>query len=119
MSVCYHCGDPATLLCDGILARRRGEYVHPPELSHPRFRTTTGYWAVNPDDPTVTCDRPLCRACARHVGTVFFSPRMGGWDTRDLCRGCENVSGLDKPLVTDEEAEAIRRRRLIGKAAVA
>lgn len=65
MSTCTFCGQPSTLLCDG-----------------PRTDGKPG-----------TCDKPVCRACAKKVSTVHVnrSRRAGGcyWDTIDLCPDCQ------------------------------
>lgn len=43
---CYYCGEPASLLCDGLLDRIR-------------FARKSG---------SKTCDRPLCTEHAHHIG---------------------------------------------------
>ncbi len=54
---CCNCGAPAPLLCDGVVG---GEY----QLGLVKMRSRT-------------CDAPICRKCATHVGI-----------DRDLCPEC-------------------------------
>jgi len=62
--VCAFCGQPSNLLCDGRL----------------------------PDGKT--CDRQVCRQCAKKVSTYHLSyadkkgRRQCRWDTVDLCPDC-------------------------------
>lgn len=64
MSTCQFCGQPSALLCDGKM----------------------------PDGKT--CDKPVCRLCAKNESTMHISyqrpggGRGGRWDTRDLCPDC-------------------------------
>lgn len=62
---CFHCNAQATKLCDHILG----------------ISSETGLINMRKSE-VVTCNRPLCDACAAHVG---FTTLRGG-DTIDLCR---------------------------------
>jgi hypothetical protein len=79
---CYYCGQPATLLCDGVLG-----YGY--ELDRGRKVMTT-------HTPVYTCDRALCQRCAVISSPIFFDgtnpdgTRWGEIDSHDYCRACNN-----------------------------
>lgn len=115
---CFHCGERATLLCDGVLGWRRAWYQRQP-VSHPRFRDRApaeGWWCIDTSrdgEEMVTCDRPLCDDCATRAGVTFWCGEDGGVETIDHCRDCTGRTGVRAPLLDDETLDALRRRRLI------
>jgi hypothetical protein len=88
-SSCYHCGTPATLLCDFIL----------------------GYeGSVSLDSRVFTCDRPLCRRCADSDDPIFFCGKEGGVVVKDYCKDHAPFDERRPRVITEAEAEAIRNR---------
>lgn len=78
---CYYCGQPALLLCDGVIG-----YGY--ELERGR-KVMTAY------TPVYTCDRAICQRCAA-VSTPTFADgtnpdgsRWGEIWTTDYCPACE------------------------------
>lgn len=92
---CFHCDNPATRLCDFIVARKMGG------------RNESGAPFVCSEEPEVfTCDRPLCDECSTDGGfTTFPEP-----DRIDYCRDHAHSSAVDSLVVPRSEAVAIQRR---------
>lgn len=124
---CVFCGKPGTLLCDFILgfeikgwtpcngqaalnADRLEEYVRGKGLPY----TSLG-------SACFTCDAPLCEACARLDGYIFFDgdAKHTAIERVDKCP-LHQMARERTPLMTPETAEKIRTqlwgRRLILKA---
>lgn len=103
-SICMFCGEPATLLCDGIIGWDADENENH-HLSNVRG--------------IFTCDAPMCRECATWHGNIFFSGRAGGMETRDYCPLCEALH--QKGLVIREDknraGKAIREPALLAEQA--
>lgn len=98
---CFQCGQPATHLCDYIIGREKVGTVKP------EGRPAYDYTSL--DAEVFTCDRPLCRGCAIHVGTMFFCGKEGGMESDDRC--AEHAeSEMCTEVITREEAEARRLR---------
>lgn len=112
---CFYCESAATLLCDGVLGWRRFWYQQPEGAA--RFnRAAEGWWCIDTarnGEEMVTCDRPLCEACAVRAGVTFFCGEAGGVETIDHCRDCAGSSGTRAPLLDDATLDALRRRRQI------
>jgi len=92
---CFHCGKPATKLCDFTIGYAIKEYEngHPCVDIHKRF----------------TCDRPLCDDCATNEGMIFFSGAMGGPDTIDHCKEHAHAESWVNPL-PEKDLQALQRR---------
>lgn len=100
---CCYCDEPATLLCDGLLGRIKADRPF-------KAPGAPNVIDTDRDDWRVTCDRPLCRRHARKVGVKHWcGPDGCAVDTVDLCRECTEPHG--GPLVSEEAALALRRRR--------
>ena len=116
-SRCFYCLAPATLLCDGILGWRRVWHQQPEGAA--RFQgTAEGWWCIDTSqggDEMVTCDRPLCEDCAHRAGVTFMcgTGPAAGMETTDHCRDCAENAGKSAPLLSDEELDALQRRRAI------
>jgi len=98
---CAFCDNKSALLCDGVLARLCDEIN--PKLQNRK--------AVQ-----FTCDLHICRPCARREGITHFNMKPHHvFDSKDLCPLCvkENrgVYDADVPLATQQEGEALQRRR--------
>ncbi|MBZ7262438.1 hypothetical protein FMK81_13055 [Klebsiella oxytoca] len=113
-TICMFCGEPATLLCDGIIG-----------------------WDADEDQNGIimncrgmfTCDAPMCRKCATWHGNIFFRGKAGGADTRDLCPICQKLhnageririsehrkfGAIPEPCLTKEQAAKIRAAHWAG-----
>lgn len=118
-STCHYCGQPAALLCDGVLG-----YGFALEGTR-RVRTM--------ETPVYTCDRPLCARCAADSSPIFMDgtdasgKRWGETDSYDYCPGCERegrapggmihgLSGLPALWALPTEGAARQRARLDGAA---
>lgn len=106
---CIFCGEPATLLCDGLIGWDADE----DEKGH--MENCRGMF---------TCDAPMCQACGTWHGNIFFSGRAGGMETRDYCPICESIhqagsrirtaphrkdAAVPEPCLTAEQALIIRQ----------
>lgn len=100
--VCYFCGAPARLLCDGRLAQLKDE-----SLKDAAGRAIP---------KQVTCDRPLCRAHVRERFEMHINARPRHyWDSQDFCQDCvaegRHQAGQELAMMTRADAEAMRARR--------
>ncbi len=107
-SGCFFCGLPSTLLCDGHLAWLSDDGI-----------------STSRKAKEFTCDRRLCRACAKQEGLIHFNMgKNSHWDSRDYCRDCIKEGrqiGESKPhysknrpnpdLVTEAQGLALQARR--------
>lgn len=108
-SACMFCGNPATLLCDGLIG------FDADEDEKGMLMSCRGLF---------TCDAQLCRECATWHGNIFFSGKAGGMETKDYCPLCEKLyqtgksiriaphrinSAIPEPCLTKEQAEIIRK----------
>lgn len=84
---CMFCGEPATLLCDGIIGWDADE-------------DTNG--VIQNCKGMFTCDAPMCRSCATWKHNIFFSGKGGFADTRDLCPICQKLADTGERIRTDE-----------------
>jgi hypothetical protein len=109
---CFHCGAPATLLCDHVLGVEIGDYQwHKGSLSSPH----QGWFPVVTDESRVfTCDRPLCEACATNRGAIFFDGDEAntGVETRDYCREHADATS-NKEFITEVQADVLRGKSLL------
>lgn len=102
------CGEPATLLCDGLIGWDADED------DNGRMQKCRGMF---------TCDAPMCRNCATWHGNIFFSGKAGYADTRDYCPICQRLhvagqririaehrknSATPEPCLSADQAEIIR-----------
>jgi hypothetical protein len=100
--ICPFCGERlATLLCDQVIGFEwKGETM--PE----------GRKVISLDSDMFTCDRPICASCATNTGTIHYSGKVSGFDSRDLCPTCHKAQYDDgMQCVTRSEADAIRNQR--------
>lgn len=105
---CYHCGGPATLLCDFVIAREKaGEQF---KEGTPDSPSQHWYPVTTFNSRVFTCDRPLCEACATGGGTLFFCGEAGSIESVDYCRDHADGRDFGSPIVTEAEAEAIRAK---------
>lgn len=97
--LCAFCGGPGGFLCDfvlGVTDGTRNALLH-------------------------TCDAPMCRRCKKQVASMFLCSRGSGGhgcqhDTLDHCpKHAGQVEDRPKPILTAEEAEAIRLTLWTGK----
>ena len=112
--ICMFCGEPATLLCDGIIGWDADEN------EDGQMYECRGMF---------TCDAPMCRSCATWQGNIFFRGKAGHADTRDLCPLCQKLfsdgkrirvaehrkdSAIPEPCLTKEQAARIRAAHWAG-----
>lgn len=100
---CFHCGRPATLLCDYILGfEKAGTQQIPGYPPHD---------VIDDDSEMFTCDRPLCDRCATNKGHTFYCGK-GGWiQSHDYCRGHAQEGGHEGlRILTRPEAEAMQKQ---------
>lgn len=113
-ATCMFCGEPATLLCDGLIG-----------------------WDADEDENGLmsncrgmfTCDAPMCRSCATWHGNIFFDGKFRMVDTHDLCPICQKLhesgerirvaehrkdKATPEPCLTYEQAEKIRAAHWAG-----
>ncbi|HAV1601614.1 TPA: hypothetical protein JG832_002505 [Enterobacter hormaechei subsp. xiangfangensis] len=102
--VCIFCGAPATLLCDGHLG-------YPPATPDQEHRAYKGLDLLRP----VTCDAPMCEACASREGSYIACHRGKGCihDTLDYCPGCtaerEKATKPNRRRIEDDKQAHIIR----------
>jgi hypothetical protein len=109
MESCFHCGEPATKLCDFHIGQVIGEYVRDGHPSQNRWMAVTSMACLEQGRAFHTCDRPLCDACAVHKGNIFICGELGGVETIDRCKEHDSADDSDAPMLTDKEADSIRR----------
>ncbi len=118
--VCPFCGSrAATLLCDFLIGPKWSGELAPfhmaVTLSDGRLESRPAgkhYRVIDHDDPEMfTCDRPICRECAKYTGMFHASGKAGFTDTIDLCPHCAETREefRERPSpVSKQEAEMIR-----------
>nr|DAQ78513.1 MAG TPA: dehydrogenase accessory protein [Caudoviricetes sp.] len=96
---CLFCGNPATLLCDGIIGWDADE-----DENH-HLSNARGIFM---------CDAPMCAECGTWHGNIFFSGRSGGMETRDYCPLCEDLHVKGEVIREDHnrKGKAIREPAL-------
>ena len=106
---CFFCDAPAFHLCDGVLAWLKRDIFD--------FAPRSVIDTRKPEEAAFRCDRPLCLSCIAERGMKFFCGKRSSADSEDLCRDCASIRavGGSRPLVTREEGEALKRRRLFRK----
>jgi hypothetical protein len=112
--ICMFCGEPATLLCDGIIGWDADEN------ESGQMYECRGMF---------TCDAPMCRRCATWQNNIFFDGKIRMMDTHDLCPLCQKLhevgehirvaehrkhSAVPQPCLTKEQAARIRAAHWAG-----
>lgn len=120
--VCPFCkSNPATLLCDFLIGFLWSGEILPSHIGitlsdgrHSSIPNPNGdhYRVVEGRTPEMfTCDRPICRECAKHIGNIFFSGKDSGVETRDHCPQCsEDTQEEDLNPITKIEATELRKK---------
>ncbi|AZT25086.1 TPA: hypothetical protein ACV5ZF_004195 [Salmonella enterica] len=111
---CMFCGEPATLLCDGLIGWDADED------ENGRITNCRGMF---------TCDAPICRHYATWHGNLFFEGKNRHMDTKDLCPICQSLhnagqrirvaehrkdKAIPEPCLTREQAARIRAAHWAG-----
>jgi len=102
-TICFHCGNGATLLCDyvvGVTIAGYGKYRGVP------------YPVMSLESEFITCDRPLCYKCATNKGITFYCGTKCGAETRDFCKDHLNCDGdtIKDRIMSKEEIMQIKNR---------
>lgn len=114
MNACFDCDAPATKLCDFHIGQAIGRYVRDGKyLTTNRWRAVTTTQNIEAGVAFYTCDRPLCQGCATVVGKVIACGKQGFTDTFDRCKEHAKIDDGDAPMITEEEAKALRARLLL------
>lgn len=98
-NACLFCGQPATRLCDEMIAKPIGDHAKP--FGRPAYPVTTMEVM-----PLGTCDAPICDAHAFVAGHICGKKP----DTIDRCAGCHtNPRTGSLALVTVDKIPGMRR----------
>lgn len=105
---CFHCGSPASKLCDFHIGLVVGGFTRDgaPEANRWRAVMTAGQ-----AEHFYTCDRALCDACAVNKGRIFVCGAEPFLDTYDYCKDHAAIKGedYDPVMLLPSEAASIRR----------
>lgn len=110
-NTCFHCGAPATKLCDFHIGQVIGEYVRDGSIDVNRWRAVTTMKCLENGEAFYTCDRPLCDACTTNRGRIFICGEEPTTDTYDHCKdhAKSKTQSRDAPMLLPAEAAKIRR----------
>lgn len=107
---CFHCGAPATKLCDFHIGLVIGGYERVGTVYDNRWRAVM---SMKTDRQFYTCDRPLCDACTTNKGRVHVCAGKDSFsDTYDACKDHANDKS-EAEMLTDQEAGKIQHELLV------
>lgn len=104
------CGEPSALLCDFVLGRDLDKLIDPGEPAHGGKPGRPPGTLMYPEEPSFTCDAPMCRGCAKSIGHICGRPHFH--DTIDLCPVHDKQDSMYdmRRAIRASEAEAYRNR---------